>query len=177
MLVEYHASGDPQKILAYGEEVLALARELGLEELMGFALSNLSLAYMAQEQFEAARKANSEAQSTWLALGNLPMVADSFTIKMGIQRFTGDYEALLATVPEALSLNLSIGNLWHQNQAHNLQSVVHGLQGRLGQALAIVERAMAISEEIGNALIVQGDYWSLTTIYLLVLQPYFTYGE
>jgi predicted ATPase/class 3 adenylate cyclase len=167
MLVEFHAGGDHQKVLAYGEEALSMARELGLEELMAYALASLAYAYMTLERFGAAREANSEALSIWRALGNLPMLADSFTMRTGINRFSGEHNDLLAMGEEALQLSQSIGNLWHESQAYALLGYVHAIQGRLGQALANMERANAIGEETGIALIVQGGNWNLITIYLI----------
>jgi class 3 adenylate cyclase/tetratricopeptide (TPR) repeat protein len=167
MLVEFHAGGDQQKILAYGQKALDMARELGLEELMAYTLSNLAYTYMTQEQFEAAREANREARSLWQSLGNLPMLADSFTIRMGINRFSGEINALVEQGDEALRLSQSIGNLWHENQAYGLLGYAHALQGRLGQAVANTERGITIAEQMGIPLVIQGTKWSLLFVYLI----------
>jgi DNA-binding SARP family transcriptional activator/predicted ATPase len=167
MLVEFHSGGDRQKVFAYGQQALSHARELGLKELQGYVLSNLSWAYLTHEQLDAARKTNSEAQSIWEALGNLPMVADSYTIKLAIHRFAGEYRAVLATGPEALRLSQSIGNPMHQDMALLLMGGIHCLQGQLDQAFANFEAAMAIGEDGVNSLLAQGHFANLIPAYLL----------
>ena len=147
---ELNGGGDKQQVLAYGEKALALARELGLQEQMGYMLGNLTLIYSGVEQFEAARKASSEAQSIWLALGNLPMLADVYTQKVGIFLFTGEYKAGLTWAHKALDLSQSIGNLWHQRMALLNIAHVHLIQGQFAQALANIEAFMTLSKEIDD---------------------------
>lgn len=166
MLVEFHVAGDSKQVLAYGEKALAMARELGLKELEGFVLSNLSWAYLGQEQLEPARQANREAGGVWQTLGNLPMVADTYTIRLAIQRLAGDYDAVLATGPEALELSQSIDNVVHQQMALLTMADIHGHRGELGQALTHLRSGMAIGEASGDALSLQGYYASLILPYL-----------
>lgn len=168
MLVEFHAGGDRQKVLDYGKQSLALARELGLKEQMGFALTNLSWAYVTHEQIEEAQEANQEARAIWLELGNLPMVADSYTMKMAIQRVAGEYDGLLAAAHETLTLSEAIDNTLHQSMALLNIGDVHCLQGRFDKALGNIEAAMAIAQAGGDSLSLQGIYSSLILVYLLV---------
>jgi tetratricopeptide (TPR) repeat protein len=147
---ELNAAGDKERALAYGEEALALARELGLTEQMGYMLGNLTLIYAGLERFEAARKASNEAQSIWTALGNPPMLADVYTSAMGIFFFTGEYNALLTWAQKALDLSQSIGNVWHQRMALLIIANVHAVQGQFGQALANMEAIMSLGEEIND---------------------------
>lgn len=167
MLVEFHAGGDSRKVFDYGEKSLTLARELGMKELMGYVLGNLSWAYLTQGQPEKGRKANAEAQAIWQALGNLPMLADTLTIKLALLRNTSEHEALLATAQEALRLSQSIGNTVHQSMALLMMGETHCLQGRLGQALAEVEAAMAISQASNDEFALQGAYSNLAVVYLM----------
>ena len=81
MLVEFHAGADSQKVFALGEQSLSVAREMELKELMGYVLGNLTWAYFNHDALEPARQANAEAQAIWLELGNLPMLADSYTLE------------------------------------------------------------------------------------------------
>jgi tetratricopeptide (TPR) repeat protein len=79
MLVELHSSNaDGQKVMAYGEQSLAIARQLGLKELQGNVLSNLGWPYFAQRQLEAALQAVQEAADIWRALGNIPRLLETY---------------------------------------------------------------------------------------------------
>jgi hypothetical protein len=49
MLVElYSSNADGQRVMAYGEQSLSIARELGLKEQMGDVLTNLCWPYIAR---------------------------------------------------------------------------------------------------------------------------------
>jgi hypothetical protein len=167
MLVEFHAGGDGQKVFALGEQSLSIAREMGLKELMGYVLGNLTWAYFNQDALEPARQANGEAQAIWLELGNLPMLADAYTLKLVIHWLGGEYDSVLAFGPEALRLSQSIGNWLHQLQALGLMGSIHILQGRFGQALANFEAFGTIIEKRGRRHFdTQAYYMWLTTLYL-----------
>jgi DNA-binding SARP family transcriptional activator len=166
MLVEHFGGGENQKILTYGKEALAIAQKLGLRELTGYVQTNLAWAYFNSEQLKEAHKANDEARAIWQALGNLPMVADSYTIRLYIYLHTGEYDALLALEPEALHLSRSINNMLHESMALINISDAHCFQGRFGQALAILEKALSIAEESSLPNTPFGFYPNLTLIYL-----------
>jgi hypothetical protein len=57
--------------MAYGQQALALARELGLKELMGRILINLCWPLIAQKQLDQAREAFSGGQVIWRGPGHL----------------------------------------------------------------------------------------------------------
>jgi DNA-binding SARP family transcriptional activator len=166
MLIEFHTGGDSQQVLAYGEEALAMARELGLKELEGYVLSNLSWAYTLSLQLNKARQANNQALDIWQALGNLPMAVDAYSIKMTIQRLAGGYEDLLVTGNEAARLSQEIGNALHHYMAMLLMGEIHSMQGRLGQALIHFEKAAAIGKESGDERLLSGHHLYRIPAYL-----------
>jgi class 3 adenylate cyclase/tetratricopeptide (TPR) repeat protein len=166
MLVEFYSGGDSQKVFAYGEESLSIAREMGLKELMGFVLGNLTYAYFNEGALEEAREANNEAQAIWRELGNLPMLADSYTLKLAIHRVAGEYDAALTIAPEALRLSESIGNLMHEMNTLMIYSESHMIQGRFGQALDKLDVAGAMVEQSGHDMLALGYYAGMTPLCL-----------
>ncbi|HEX6386636.1 MAG TPA: AAA family ATPase [Anaerolineae bacterium] len=150
MLVEFYTGGDSQKVYLYGEQSLAIARELQLKERMGFLLSSLTWAYLLQFKLGAARQANSEALSIWRQLGNLPMLTDTYSLRLVALWISGDYDGLLANGPEALRLSHSIGNTGHESETLRLVGEIHCLQGRFRQALTDFEAAIEVSKLGGN---------------------------
>jgi predicted ATPase/class 3 adenylate cyclase len=167
MLAEFHAGGDSTEVFALGEQSLAIAREMELKELVGYVLGNLSWAYFNHDELDAARQANSEAQTIWLELSNLPMLADSYTLKLVIHWLGGEYDAVLAFGPEALRLSQSIGNTLHQTQALALMGAIHTLQGRFGQALANFEANSLLVEKRGSHHFdIQGQHAWMIILYL-----------
>jgi tetratricopeptide (TPR) repeat protein len=149
MLVEFFTGGDSQEVFLYGEQSLAIARELQLKEQMGFLLSSLTWAYILQGQLGVARQANKEALSIWRQLGNLPMLTDTHMLQLVTLWVSGDYESLLASGPEALRLCQSSGNVGHHAETLRLMGEIHSLQGRFGQALANFEAALEVSKLAG----------------------------
>jgi DNA-binding SARP family transcriptional activator/predicted ATPase len=147
MLVAFYGGGANQEILAYGTEALAMARELGLQELAAYVQTNLAWAYFNSDQLEAARTSNDESRAAWEALGNLPMVADSHTIKTYMCLHAGEYDTLLAVGPEALRVSRSINNALHESMVLLNLSEAHCRQGRIGEALVCAEAAMALGKE------------------------------
>jgi len=167
MLVEFHTSGDGQKVLAYGEKALAMARELGLKELEGYVLGNLAWAYSLRLQLNQARRTNEDALEIWQSLGNLPMAADAISVKMGNLWLAGEYEDLLAAGSQGLRLSQEIGNALHQYMALLFMGDIHRLQGRLGQALIHFDQAAAVSEESGDDRLLWGHHFYRVPVYLL----------
>jgi tetratricopeptide (TPR) repeat protein len=169
MLAELHSSNaDGQKVMAYGEQSLSIARELGLKELQGNVLANLCWAYFAQKQLAAARQANEEALDIWRALGNIPRLLETYGVQEFILFGAGDHEGQLAAAAESLRLNRLIGNRMTQSMGLVFTAAVQTLQGQFGQALANLKAALALSEEAGDPLSNQSTYAWLAGLYFYV---------
>lgn len=154
MLVEHFSGGEVEQVLAYGSQLLAIARQAGQKELVGYVQTNLAWAYFNNEQFGEAHAAKDEARSIWQALGNLPMVCDSYTIKLHVYRTTGQYDALLALEHEALDASRGIKNVLHEGLTLFNICDAYCAQGRFSQAVAALEAARtlaAAAREIPNA--------------------------
>jgi tetratricopeptide (TPR) repeat protein len=167
MLVElYSSNADGQRIMAYGEQSLAIARQLGLKEQVGNVLIMLCWGYFAQKQVKAARQANQEAQDIWRALGNTPKLLECYSMQEWILNGVGDHEGGLAAAAEALRLSRSIGNRSEQSMALFFTVAIQTIQGQFGQALANIESAMALSENLDNPFSKQTPYALLQSLYL-----------
>jgi class 3 adenylate cyclase/tetratricopeptide (TPR) repeat protein len=149
LLVEAWGEGDPEKALAYGTRSLDLAQALGLKEQMGFTLTNLVNAYMLVNDLNAAREANLKAQQIWRDLDNLPMLADSYTMRQDIEQKSGQFDAALSTAKKGLQLSESIGNLWNQMTSLTYLSWIHADQGDVKRALEANADHLRLSEEAG----------------------------
>ncbi len=135
MLVEFYGGGGSDKVLEYGSKALAMARELGLEELKAYISGILFWVYMGKSQIAQAQQAEAETEAIWSKLGNLPMLADTYTLKVAYQWSAGKYEDGLETAAENLLLSRSIGNLWNEREALRMMGVLQMLKGQFGEAL------------------------------------------
>ena len=167
MLVEFFSGGESQDVSLYGEQSLAIARELQLKEQMGFLLSSLTWAYILELQLGAARRANKEALSIWRQLGNLPMLTDTYLLRLVALWVSGDFENLLASGPDALQLCQSIGNVGHEKETLRLMGEIHSLQGRFGQALANLQTAAEVGKLDGyDPTFEHNHYVRMISLYL-----------
>lgn len=171
MMVEFHTAGDSRKVLSYGKEAAAIAREIDQKDLEGYALSSLSWTYMSLERLEEARRANTEAWAVWRALGNLPMVADTYSIKLGIHHLSGEYDALFTTGVEAVRLSERIENSTHHWFALNTMGEAHAAQGDFGQAIQYLEDARVIGEGMHGPHSVLYNYQSQIMAFLMAGSP------
>jgi tetratricopeptide (TPR) repeat protein len=144
MLVEIYGGGSSQKTSEFGQRSLALARELGLTELVGFVLVNLCWPYIAQKEIQRALEANDEALAIWQDLRDQPMLLESHEMRQWILMIIGDYEGVLAAAGEVLRLCSLTGNKGFEGTALRFTGLVRLLHGRLEQALASIEAAMAL---------------------------------
>ncbi len=171
MLVENYGGGDDRKTLAYGQQSLAIARELGLKEQMGSVMLNLCWPYLAQIQLEEALGVNSEALAIWQTLGNQQMLLETNTMRLFLLSGTGDLEGTLATAQEALRLSRLTGSQTYQQSSTQFMGRVLSSQGQFGLALANLEAALAMSEARNHPYAKQGNYDSLIAFYLLIGAP------
>jgi DNA-binding SARP family transcriptional activator/tetratricopeptide (TPR) repeat protein len=144
MVAGIYGGGSSQQTSDYGQRSLALARELGLTEQMGYVLVNLCWPYIAQKQLQAAFEANHEAQAIWQELGNQPMLLEVYEMRQWILAIAGDNPGLMVAAHETLRLSLLTGNQGFQGNALRFMGLVHLFRGRFEEALADFEAAKTL---------------------------------
>jgi DNA-binding SARP family transcriptional activator len=166
-VAEFFGAGDSNLVLAYGQQSLALARELGLKEQMGLVLTNLCWPYVAQRRLDSARQVLDEGQAIWRELDNRPKLAEAAGMMLFIHSFAGDHQRMLADAPQVAELSASIGSRLNQSNAIRWLAVVHARQGRFEQALAYLEQAEALSEASASLYSQRADISTRITSSLL----------
>lgn len=168
MIVEVTAIGDNNLGMSYGLQALALARELGLKELVGHILNGLCWPLFNMRQIKQAREALSEAQSIWRELGNLQRLAEASRWMVIINQGVGDHRRILAEAPELVELGASIGSRFDVAQGTTHLATAHVRQGRFAQALAYTEKVGDLSAAIGHAMDEHIHQWLRISLYLAV---------
>jgi tetratricopeptide (TPR) repeat protein len=154
--------------VAYGQEALSLARELGLKELMAHALKNLSWPFGAQKQLEQARKELAEAQSIWRELGNLQKLAEAYRLMLIIHSLIGDHRSILVDASKLSELGASIGSRLDDVEPLYWLSSVQIRQGRFGQVLENLEQVRIYVETLGHSKEKHDLQYARTLFYLAV---------
>jgi DNA-binding SARP family transcriptional activator/tetratricopeptide (TPR) repeat protein len=166
-VAEFFGAGDSNLVLAYGQQSLAIARELGLKEQMGRVLTNLCWPYVAQKRLDLARDVLDEAQSIWQELDNRPQLAEAAGMMLFIHFFAGNHKRMLVDAPKVAELSASIGSRLNEGNALRWLAGVHARHGHFQQALAHLEQAEVLSEASGHPYSQRADIDSRITISLL----------
>jgi tetratricopeptide (TPR) repeat protein len=166
MMVEVTSAGDNDLVMAYGQQALALARELGLEELQGRILLLLWLPLLFQKQLKPCLEMLSEAQAIWRELGNVPRLAEAFRYRVIVHSAIGDHPRTLAEAPALAALGASIGSRVDEAQGWTHLALAHARQGRFGEALTCTEKVGALSAALGHINEEHGHQWVRIEVYL-----------
>lgn len=159
MLLQVFAGGDPAQTAAYGEESLAIARELNLREQMAFTLNDISYAYVLTGETDKNIAALNEARDLWRELGNLPMLSDNLA-NTSIRQFAdGNYDQALASADESFRISESIGNRWGQASSRLAVGQIYSDRGEMEAAIANMTAAVQLSKPLGHSfgLLIQAD--------------------
>ena len=140
---------DPLNSIDYGEQALALARELDLKELTAYTLNDLSESFMYIGEVQRARQSILEAQQIWEDIGNKPMLADSYSSAVGIHLMLGDFQKAIALSNEALTISNSINNLWGQAYSLAYIPTIYYQRGEMDKAIAVMEDCLRFAEKSG----------------------------
>jgi len=148
LLLNTH-KGDIRGAIAYGEQSLAIAREIGLREQIAFSLHDLANTYLFVGELPRAQVALAESQQLWLELNNLPMLADSLCNNCGFCVLTGQYDQAIALSEKAFNLSRNIDNLWDQSYSRFYIGYVYFDRGEMDQAFQTMEQCRALGEQAG----------------------------
>ncbi|HMA34332.1 MAG TPA: hypothetical protein VKY74_07590, partial [Chloroflexia bacterium] len=154
--------------LAYGEQSLALARELNLREQMALTLNDLNYAYSAVGRNDAALAVVEEATGLWRELGNPTMLADNLTNAAFTYFSFGQYDRALGLAEEAYQLSTRTGNAWGQAYSLGALAAINVERGNLGTAITQLQASIPLAEAGGYVLGRVGSPLRLAYVYDLL---------
>jgi class 3 adenylate cyclase/tetratricopeptide (TPR) repeat protein len=154
MLAHNFSGGDPVAATGFGEESLAIARQLG--DLSQVASTSLDLhwAYLANGQLQESLEALEEASQLWTDLGDKAMLADSLSCASGLKLLMGDFEGVVVDAGKARLLSEQAGNLWGQSFSRLFLCYAHVEMGDLDHAIQAMQESITLAEQ-GNAVPLQ----------------------
>lgn len=146
-----HSTRLPQAI-AWGEQALALARDLDLPEQRAFILNDMGLCLWLNGHLDRAREFWREASGLWRALNNLPMLADSLCEAAGLAVDSGDYSLALSLAEEAHQISQTIANLWGQSHSKIWIGYIYWDRGQVDQTIEVMTECLRLAEMAGYLL-------------------------
>jgi len=134
----------------YGEQSLAIAREMNLREQLAYTLHDLgNHVYLDTSQFQRAHEVMAEARGLWIELGNQPMLADSLSTSALTYFLRGEFDQALAAATEARRISEAIGNLWGQSYSRWVVGDVYLERGQIDLAVTAMEECVLLGEQGG----------------------------
>ena len=168
MLVHLWLKDDQPKAIAYGEQSLAIARELNLEEQTAYSTTDLAVAYILNGQLDEAEDKLDAVGELWHALGNLGMLAYNLNQHMLLLFMRGKYEKMFQAGEENSRANQVIESLWNEGMPRLYLSYVWMERGEFAKALEMVEesiRLFAVDERIFFADVARASlFWYYATL-------------
>ena len=152
MMVNMHGLSNPQQAVAYGEESLAIAREMGLREQAAYTLSDLGWAYGGVSKLDLGASTLDEARKLWKELGNLPMLSNNLSVASLFAFLRAEYEVPVANSMEALEISRSIDNIWGQWSAASSLCLTYIEMGEYGKSIESTRLANSLSQQGGLVL-------------------------
>ncbi|MGB8647725.1 MAG: hypothetical protein WCF84_21000 [Anaerolineae bacterium] len=144
LLCNIYSGGDPHEAVAYGEQSLAIARELHLREQEAFALHDLYIAYLYLGELERAWAVRVEASQIWRELNNQPMLAESLS-GLGLTHvMRGEFAQAFLPLEEARTIGRAIGNLGAQAFSSYVASFACLEQGETARAFEYLKQCLPV---------------------------------
>jgi len=152
MVLDVFSGGDMRRAITYGEQSIALARELGLRERQAFATQDIYYAYVALDQPALAWQRLIEARDLWRELGVTPMLADNLS-NLAIRHYEhGELEQAIADADESYRLYQSIGNVYGLASSRFAVSGVYIERGEFDAAFAVIAEGLQHAEQGGHSV-------------------------
>ncbi|HLF89713.1 MAG TPA: hypothetical protein VI451_12245 [Anaerolineales bacterium] len=136
-----------ETLLRYGEQSLAIAREMNLTEQIALTLGDLAFAYGNQGRLEDMLAALNEARAIWQEMGNIPMQANNLNVVTMPLFMLGQYRQALEGGLESVRLSKPIGNLWSELSGWLLGGMVALEFGEYGKAMEMLAEAVRLADQ------------------------------
>lgn len=147
LLVNYFV-GKHEQAIQYGEASLSIARELNLREQLAYTLNDLARPYVAVGRTDEFNASQSEAETLWRELNNVPMLTDNLVYAGSRLFLDGETEASLVRLNEARTTSREIGNVWGEAFADEVLGGVYYERGDLDAAIRHFQDAARLGEQV-----------------------------
>lgn len=137
----------PQAI-AFGEQSLALAHELGLREQLALTLNDLGKAYMGAGQISRVQESLQESRVLWRELDNQPLLSDNLMMSATLAMLQGNFDQSIAFAEEGREMSHKIGN--PQGEFSNAGTLINVLieRGEFARVLDLIGSALPRVEQL-----------------------------
>jgi tetratricopeptide (TPR) repeat protein len=139
MLVHHYALKDNKTAVRYGEESLAIARDLDPKEQLAFTLNDMQRVYTELGDLQRAKEVAAEAQALFRSLDNLPMLSDNLGVYALINFHGGNFEKVVEIANECIQVARIMGSDHHLLMTNFLYFIVAHERGNYGLAMQKID--------------------------------------
>jgi tetratricopeptide (TPR) repeat protein len=147
MLLNSRGEMHLREAIEYGEQSLALARELNLREQLAYTLNDLATPYAFFGQTARAKAAEEEARALWIELNNLPMLSSNYAYSVMTRVTLAEFAEAVTASQEAFRLSESIGDTWGMAFSLTWVGPAYLQLGEIGQAIRVMEQGITLGQE------------------------------
>ncbi|HEY9817764.1 MAG TPA: tetratricopeptide repeat protein [Candidatus Obscuribacterales bacterium] len=146
----YNSLAQYQQAIAFHQQSLEIAREIGDRNREGGSLCNLGNAYQALGQYQQAIKLYQQALDVQRSVGNRKFESNSLGGLGDAYRALGEYEQAIDFHQQSLAIRHEIGDRHGEaSSLGNLGNAYYSL-GQYEQAINFQQQSLAIQREIGD---------------------------
>ncbi|MDQ7857407.1 MAG: tetratricopeptide repeat protein [Armatimonadota bacterium] len=145
-----YAQGDFTRLGGYGEEGLALARELGEPLYAAYCQILLSLDALLRGDYGRAETLARESQDWLQAMEHAWGLATAGLILAEVARLRGRWAQSLATYEQSLLLFREVGDMWGMAMAQRGLGFLARAEGDYERATALHEEGLAMARRLGD---------------------------
>ncbi len=147
LLLQY---SDVDSAIYYGEKGIALGRELGLKEGVGYGLHNISRCYLSIDEYSIADKYLNEALMIFIDLENNEGVYYCYNTLGGNNVYLGNYDVAIENFEKSLEfLKQNNDTVNHVRCLSNI-AYVYYYKGDYSNAITYFHRALYLNQKIGD---------------------------
>ncbi|MBI3914583.1 MAG: hypothetical protein HY327_10430 [Chloroflexi bacterium] len=149
LMLLHGVAGRSLEAITFGQQSLALARELGLKEQIAYTLNDLGgFGYGGSGDLPRAIAMQDEARALWRELDNPAMLADNLSGTAQNLYMLGEGARGLAYAREAFEISSRIENLWGKSFSRITEGFILSDQ-HWGLSLQMLEQAIQLAEHSG----------------------------
>jgi class 3 adenylate cyclase/tetratricopeptide (TPR) repeat protein len=149
MMLNYLHSGRLDPALEYGQQALALARQMTDGSQLAFVLNDLGRVFICRGDFDAAFSVIHEARHLWSEADNRVMLADNLGSEEEALFSMGRYDEVLPVGEKALELCESMDNAWGQSYHRLLMGLAQFGRGRSAEAIELIRQSIELGDRGG----------------------------
>lgn len=144
-----HFRGQTAEAIEFGQQSIALARELKLTEQLAYSLNDISRPLMMSGRLAEGIAVLNEAHKLWQTLDNKPMLADNLA-SLAAQNFNlGEYEQAIALASEAYGIGETIDNPWTQAFSLMTRAFIYSDRGEVERSIEMMQACLRLAMQVG----------------------------